>query len=188
MGIFKQAHKLKSLFSRFGRNHAGVAAVEFALIMPFMILLFFGTLEASRALAYDRRLTSASSALGDLIAQTNTSLSMTQLNDYFTAARITMVPYNAELLRQTATCVYVDADGDATVTWSYANNGATAHATGSAYALPTAFTDIARDTYVIVAEAELFYEPITNIAFDTGITLYKEQFYIPRFGGLISVL
>ncbi len=176
------------LWRRFGRHNAGVAAVEFALIVPFMILLFFGTVEASRALAYDRRLTSASSALGDLIAQTNTSLTMTQLNDYFVAARITMIPYEATNLKQIATCVYVDADGDATVQWSHADNGATAHATGAAYALPTAFTNIARESYVIVSEAELFYAPLTNIAFEAGITLYKEQFYMPRFGGLISVL
>lgn len=188
MSAHKLFNSLTKFMRQFGRHNAGVAAVEFALIVPFMILLFFGTVEASRALAYDRRLTSASSALGDLIAQSNTSLTMTQLTDYFVAASITMIPYDATGLRQIATCVYVDADGDATVVWSHAYNGATDHADGSAYVLPTAFTDIARESYVIVSEAQLFYAPLTNIAFEAGITLYKEQFYIPRFGGLISVL
>jgi Flp pilus assembly protein TadG len=181
-------HGLGKFVRRFSMDQAGVAAVEFALIMPFMILLFFGTVEASRALAYDRRLTSAASALGDLVSQTKTSLTTVELSDYFTAARITMVPYDSANLQQVVTCVYVDEDGAATVSWSYADNGASAHVPGATYALPPEYIAIASDSYVIVSEASLFYRPITNIAFDSGFTLYKEQFYVPRFGNLIQVV
>lgn len=180
-------HRIRTFARHFGRNQAGVAAVEFALIMPFMIILYFGTVEASRALAYDRRLTSAASALGDLVAQTRVSLTTAELNDYFAAARITMVPYDADELQQIVTLVYVDENGAATVEWSYADNGATAHAEDAAYTLPSEFTAIATDTFVIVSEASLFYRPITNIAFESGFNLYKEQYYVPRFGGLIEV-
>lgn len=176
----------RTLVKRFWNHNSGVAAVEFALILPLMILLYFGTVEASRAVAYDRRLTSAAAALGDLVSQSNKSLTNAQLTDYFTAARITMVPYDADDLQQIATCVQVDSAGNAIVIWSRADNGATAHVVGDPYVLPAAFTAIAKDTYVIVSEASLFYQPLTNIAFQAGIPLYKEQFYVPRFGGLIQ--
>lgn len=55
----------------FRRNRDGVAAVEFAFLLPIMITLFFGMLEASDALMNSRRVSSASNALVDLVAQSN---------------------------------------------------------------------------------------------------------------------
>lgn len=177
----------RNSFNAFINNDRGVATIEFAFVMPLLILLYFGTVDGSRMLAFDRRLTSASATLGDLVARTKTSLTTSELSDFFTAARITMTPYDPEKLEQVITCVYVDSAGVATVVWSYGNNGGTAHTVNGSYDLPTQFTDIATDSYVIVSETSLDYEPLTNLVFPSTIALYKEQYYIPRFGELISV-
>lgn len=178
---------IRSQFEKFNASERGVAVIEFALIMPFMLLLYFGTVEGSRALAYDRRLNSAAAALGDLVARTKSSLTTAELNDYFLASRITMTPYDPDALQQVVTCVYVDEDGNSTVIWSQGNNGGTAHTVSANYDLPEAMTDIASESYVIVSEAEMDYNPLTDLIFESTINLYKEQFYIPRFGELIAL-
>lgn len=188
MLLKKNTGTLAAHMSIFRNNERGAAAIEFAFVMPLLILLYFGTVDGSRMLAFDRRLTSASATLGDLVARTKTSLTTAELGDFFTAAQITMTPYDADQLEQVITCVYVDASGNSTVVWSYGNNGGTAHTVSSSYPLPVEFTDIASDTYVIVSETALDYEPLTNLVFGNAIGLYKEQYYIPRFGGLISVI
>lgn len=173
---------------RFLAAENGVAAVEFALTMPLMIVLYFGSVEASRALGYDRRLTSAASALGDLVAQTKGDLTMAELNDLFAAAEITVAPYDASELGQIVTCVYVDPDGKATVQWSYGHNGGDPHQEGEPFDLPAEFTAMASDTYVIVSEAEMTYTPLTEIVFPASIDLYKDYYYVPRYGEFIDVI
>jgi Flp pilus assembly protein TadG len=47
----------------------GVAAVEFALIAPVMILMLFGATEISQAVTVDRKVTQSASTVADLVAQ-----------------------------------------------------------------------------------------------------------------------
>ena len=60
---------LKRSLRRFAGDRRGASAVEFALIAPFMILLYLGAVEIILALSIDRKITSAASALADLVAQ-----------------------------------------------------------------------------------------------------------------------
>ncbi len=180
--------RITQWWHRFAEAREGVAAVEFALIMPLLLLMYIGTVEASRALSYDRRLTSAASALGDLVAQNKGDLTMAELNDLFQAASVTVAPYSSSGLSQTVSCVFVDASGNAKVVWSHDNAGGTPYAKDADYPLPKAFTDIASGTWVIVSEASMNYQPITDFVFKTGLPLYKEYFYVPRFGEFIDVI
>ena len=50
-------------------DRRGVSAVEFALVAPILVLLYFGLVELSQAATADRRLAHATSAVGDLVAQ-----------------------------------------------------------------------------------------------------------------------
>ncbi len=51
------------------RNTEGVAATEFALIAPILILLFLGVVEVSNLLVADMKLRAAASSVADLITQ-----------------------------------------------------------------------------------------------------------------------
>ena len=53
----------------FVRNSKAVAAVEFALIAPILLILFIGTVEISLLVAVDRKISRASSSIADLVAQ-----------------------------------------------------------------------------------------------------------------------
>ena len=58
--------------SRFARDRRGVSAVEFALIAPIMIGLYFGCVEVSDAVAVDRKVSLTAAALANLSAQVTT--------------------------------------------------------------------------------------------------------------------
>ncbi|OYX04897.1 MAG: hypothetical protein B7Z15_17290 [Rhizobiales bacterium 32-66-8] len=74
---------------------AGVAAVEFALILPIMLLVYIGTVEASVLISMDRKIQSVSGAVGDLVARSRGEITSTLLNDYVKVAGGIMTPYPA---------------------------------------------------------------------------------------------
>ena len=52
-----------------GSDNRGVAAVEFALILPLMLVLYIGTAELTTGLMANRKMTVVARALSDLVAQ-----------------------------------------------------------------------------------------------------------------------
>jgi Flp pilus assembly protein TadG len=54
---------------RLRRDRRGLAAVEFALVVPLMLVLFFGALEFSSGVAVDRKVTLVARTLSDLTTQ-----------------------------------------------------------------------------------------------------------------------
>lgn len=60
---------MKSGISRILKNRDGVAAIEFAIIAPIMLALYMGLAEVSLLVTADRRVSHASSVIGDLATQ-----------------------------------------------------------------------------------------------------------------------
>lgn len=171
---------------------AGTAAVEFALILPIMLLVYIGSVEASAVISMDRRVQSVAGTLGDLVARADTNISAATLTDYFRAAGGIMTPYPADGLGQVVTQLEVDDDGTATVVWSrqYVDGDygvGTDYLPGDTYELAEAMQTIAAGNFLIVAEATNTYLPMYGFAFDQPIRLYRENFFMPRFGGSITV-
>lgn len=180
--------RLEHLRKRFLFSEEAAAVIEFAIVLPVMIVLYIGSVEASRALTYDRRVDSVSAALGDLVSQSQSSILQSELTDLFTAAKTTIAPHDASGVKQVVTCVRLFANGDTNVVWSHGYNGGATHTVDTSFDLPDDFKAIADDTYVIVSEAELDYTPLTGIVFPAGFKLGSINYYLPRFGSLISVV
>ncbi|UJW84846.1 TadE/TadG family type IV pilus assembly protein [Devosia sp. SL43] len=187
--------KLMQWARQFRAANAGVAAVEFALILPIMLFVYVGMVEASALISVDRKVQSVSGAVGDLVARSKESITVAELNDYVKVAGGIMTPYPDENLEQIISQIFVplNTDETPTVVWSrryvhQAPQGTGAHAQNSDYTgLPDEIVDIARGEYVIVAESRAFYKPLYGIVFDQEIELYRENFYLPRFGGSITL-
>lgn len=177
--------------AHFRAAQAGVAAVEFALILPIMLLVYVGMVEASALISMDRKIQTISGAVGDLVAREAGGITSAMLADYVKVAGGIMTPYPISPLEQIVTQVKVSADGTTElVDWSKRYLGGAlqttgAHAKDEAYDLPDEIVDIALGQYVIVAESRYSYLPLYGIVFDQPVNLYRENFYLPRFGAQI---
>lgn len=60
---------LSAKFRVFRTDVTGVAAVEFALLVPVLLMMTFGTIELSRALMIHKRFQRATSMVGDLVTR-----------------------------------------------------------------------------------------------------------------------
>src|ERR1700751_5655659 len=60
------------------KDRRGIAATEFAIVVPIMLVMFFGTVEFSSAVAVDRKVTLVAQTLSDLTAP-STKATITEL-------------------------------------------------------------------------------------------------------------
>lgn len=127
----RQARTAGLFLARWRGDLRGVAAVEFALILPLMLLLYLGSTQIVQSLMASRKLSIVARSLSDLVAQqpAGTNLTDTQLNDIFAAASSIMSPFSTASLKMTVSSVEFapktsPATGyDAKPRWSVLRNG-----------------------------------------------------------------
>lgn len=84
---------LAQFLAKLQQRQDGVAAVEFALITPLLVMLFFGAVEMSNLLIADSRLRNVAGSLSDLITQkTDGTITASDLNTANVAAQQIMLP------------------------------------------------------------------------------------------------
>lgn len=114
-------NKLSRLKSRNGKSllqdQDGISAVEFALIAPLMILIYFGGVELSFLMEADRRVTTVASTVGDLTSRTVT-LSNDEIGDIFLASNQLILPLDPNIAQIRVSSLVSDNDGNVTVDWS----------------------------------------------------------------------
>jgi len=91
--------------ARLWHDRSGIAATEFAVIVPLMLVLFFGVVEFSTGVAVDRKVTLVARTLSDLVSQ-NISVTDTQFTNFFNAgtqvmSQYAVAPYSASTLHST---------------------------------------------------------------------------------------
>jgi general stress protein CsbA len=77
------------------RDRSGIAATEFAVIVPIMLVMFFGKVEFSSGVAVDREVTLVARTLSDLTSQSSTAVDDNYLQNVFTAGIAILSPYSA---------------------------------------------------------------------------------------------
>jgi Flp pilus assembly protein TadG len=110
----------KGFMTRLRRDQRGISAVEFALLAPVMIAFYFGLTEFCQGYMAQKRLSHTASAVGDLVAQTDT-LTRHQLDDIIAIGSMIMKPFNDTTLTTRISSVTRDANGVAKVDWSRAH-------------------------------------------------------------------
>jgi Flp pilus assembly protein TadG len=161
------------------RNNSGLAAVEFAMIIPLMAVLLVGTNEFAAGVAVDRKVTLMARTLSDLTSQ-NPKVNDDQLTNFFNASKAIMTPYSSTPVQGTISELYINPDTlKARVQWS---QGAETHADGDIIDIPAALK--VGDTYLIYSEVKYRYLPSVAwfINKTTGITLRDISYTRPRQG------
>ncbi len=159
-------------------DRRGLAAVEFAFILPVMMVMLFGTVEFSSAIAIDRKVTLMARTLSDLTSQA-TTVASTDLTNFFAASTGIMSPYPttaSTILNSTITQIYVDSTLVAKVKWS---QGSVPLTVGNTVTIPS--TLAVADTYLIYSQVSYNYVPTVGyVLAKTGITMSDSSFTRPR--------
>jgi Flp pilus assembly protein TadG len=83
----------------FLRQDTGAAAVEFAFILPFMLILYFGLIDVTGLISVNRRIVSAATTMADLVGQQKTNVLASTITDQFNAVYVTMNPMPSSNVR-----------------------------------------------------------------------------------------
>ena len=104
---------------RVGHDDRGVAALEFALIAPILILLYFGLAEVTSAVIASRHANHATSSLGDLVSQCS-NINDSDLTNMWAATPdiIAPLPVSPTVFSQRVTSVIVNSSKATVVGWS----------------------------------------------------------------------
>ena len=114
-GIFKSMRKLREI----GRERRGVAAVESALVVPFIIVLFLASVDAVFALTAKRKVSVATYSIADVSSRA-LNLADDDLSNLADLGRLILTPFNASQSRISITGAEVMNNGtQAVVRWSH---------------------------------------------------------------------
>jgi Flp pilus assembly protein TadG len=169
-------------------DRSGIAAVEFALLMPGLLTLFIGSYELSSLLLAYLKLESAAESAADLVGQTavNTVLQSSDFTNITNAVKNIMVPFSTSgtsLKVAYASVTY--STGSAVINWHTELNGATQITAASlphsaaAGTLGTAANG-SLDS-VIVAQVTYSYSSPVSYVLSTNYTLSEAAFVRPRY-------
>lgn len=182
--------RLVWLLKRFASEMSGVSAVEFALILPLMLIIYAGCGELTMALVIDRKVSRAASTISDLVAQ-QSSVSATLMTNIFDATTAILEPYDSSIAKVVVAVVDITSSGQK-VSWSKARNDTAATANSApptALVVPSTIAAVG-DEVVVGRVTYTFNSPFASVMQSvTGGTAYNLShiFYLkPRQGSTIS--
>jgi len=180
----KLAVGLRRSWLRLASDTRGLAAVEFALIVPLMLVMFFGTIEISSGVAVDRKVSMVAQTMSDLTSR-YTSVTDTDMTNFQAIGDAMMTPYSATPLKATITQIYIDpSTGVARAQWS---KGDSPRGLGSTVSVPAALigkdssNKILSNQYLIFSEVSYLYVPAVGYVMGkAGVTLSDQTYTRPR--------
>ncbi len=177
----------------------GVAYLEFAIILPFILALLMGSIEVSRYIIVSQKVEKTSITLSDVISQGKT-ISTSNLDNMIYASSQVMLPYTMAgngyvIVSSVKQNGAYSAINPAVVDWQYKStgtNGSWVQASkvgtvGATAALPSGMTLNDKDNVIVT---ELFYN-FTPLFLSNGVissaAIYKVSVFKPRLGDLSTL-
>ena len=173
---------------RLWTDDRGVAATEFAIVVPFMLVLYVGGVELGNGLATNVKVSATAHSVADMISQ-NTQVTSSQMAGILQASTAIMAPYAVtdtngnSLITITVSGVSTDSNGKATVQWSTSTNSSAARPVGQQMSL-SSYTagSSASNANISLILSEVSYNYTTNLGYTiTGpVTLSDSYYLFPR--------
>lgn len=179
------------VFQRFRRESAGLAAVEFALILPIALAFLFGEFVLGEALSISRKVSIATRTVGDLVARTPIgTITSTQLTTIMNASTQIVAPFpmndtdNNPVLSVVVAELSTDGSGKTTVTWNKALN--TTGLTKGAVFTPPAGVAQPNTSLIYTTVTYTYPLPVGQNIFGTNIPISNTFYMQPRTSTGIS--
>jgi Flp pilus assembly protein TadG len=167
----------KNLWRRFARSTRGVAAVEFAMVLPVLAVMFLASFDGGRAIAIYMKVRAATYTVAAITNQYQTIYDA-DMQTIFWATTQVLAPYSTSPAGVTVSQIAIDNNGNAKVVWSDTQGG-TARGVGSTVSVPTALA--VKNSYLIYGEASYKYSPMFGyFGNNTSINLTDNLFTVPR--------
>jgi Flp pilus assembly protein TadG len=174
---------LSRQISALRRDRKGVSAVEFAMVLPLMVLLYVGAVETSQAVAIQRKITLATRTVADLASQA-TSISGADALGIEKAAFAVIAPFPEGPLNGSVSAVNIDANGIARVAWSDKIGAGKPQPLNSTVPLPAAL--VVPNSQLIWSELKYTYTPDFGGARFGPFDLSEQIYMRPRLSDTIS--
>jgi len=165
------------------RDKRGVAAVEFGLMFPAVILLIGGVVEMSNVYRVANRVWASTQTVADQIARQK-CVTSAQLDDLVIGVALVMYPFEEDRVSiDVASIGHEEADGDASVIWREQLTGAEA----SNLTLMDEYGDMIRpEAGLIFAFISYDYTPVFNI-FDGSFPISHQAVFRPRRSAFVPL-
>jgi Flp pilus assembly protein TadG len=156
----------------------GVAAIEFALVVPLVIIVYAGGFEIVQAATVNRKLTDTTVQLANVTTQYTAVAATPDLANIFAASSQIMAPYPTSGLTIVVTEVQTTAAGIGKSAWSQGYNGAACIPAGTVVPMPPGFAS--PNSYYILVQTTYAYAPTIGSAFVHAIPMSDQIFMVPR--------
>jgi Flp pilus assembly protein TadG len=162
-------------------DRRGVSAVEFATVLPFMLIAYLGSVEVGNGINAKVKVAETARTVADLATQYFT-IKNADMTNIFSASSAVMAPFSTTPLVITLSEVTTDASGNATITWSDSLNG-TARPVGQPVTLPSQLQT--PNISLIWAEAKYAYTPNLGYVMTGTLNLSDQVYMYPRLANYV---
>lgn len=174
----KLKSRLNNSAAKIRENEEGLAAIEFAILAPIMISMYFGLAEVATAISIDRSISHATNVAGDLTSQV-ANVDDTDLEDLLTATLRIMDVTDSSKVSISLESWSRDAAGtDTNVGTATMNAGAAAL---PAFNVSTVDATLLNETAgIVVARVAYLYSPMKLQYMKTDFTMSDTFILKPR--------
>lgn len=184
MRMLALLQKLRCQAESLRRDDSGIAALEFAMIVPLLLLMLFGITDVANYFAVDRKTSQVAQMISDLTSR-YTAVQESDITNFFTIAGAMVTPYDKTQMKATIHQIYLDPNSKtAKVVWSRGNAPLTKN---TVYSVPAGL--VGKDAsgnwlanqYLIVGDVKYNYVPTIGwVLSKAGVLASELAFTKPR--------
>jgi|GEM_PF-2181972 len=161
--------KMIQRLRQFARENKGIAALEFAIIAPLlMVPLMLGSVDLIDVMNVNKRAQNATSSLADVVAR-DTEISNVELSSLWRALDVLMYPDASSAMEIRISSISIVNASTAQVVWSEGHGGMGARQAGTNVALDSRMMTVG--TSIIMVESAYKYDAPLGFLFQDQVRM-----------------
>jgi Flp pilus assembly protein TadG len=180
-GSRRQA-RVRQAAGRWAREDRAAAAVEFAIVLPVIALLYLGGFELFQASAVYHKMSDATREMANITAQ-NTSTTETTLCSLLSTVGVVLTPYSTTPLVLDLYEIQTDSNSNASVTWhvryTYSTSTCLDVGAASSWTMPAGLAT-ASSAYILAQSSYKYTLSVGANEIAAIPTLTDQVYFVPR--------